>query len=392
MHRFLCGLLLASASWLAVEDAHAEITRTIGQDDKVHLSFTATGSVAIETRDPFSRLNGTTNAGYERLRFQSTFRAQLAYADIGDPFWSEVNVTGQMTLVENLDDGAFDRSFFFGNRKDASYGAFNVVLGTGATYAFAANGGVTAHGPGAGHTGSFPRSAAGTGFYDTFQRIHGNTGGRDDDVILAGDASGILNFVSEDQGGTNSEIFLGAGYVTKDAHYGLQASSNGEFVALSLGQKLTPEIGVNAVVYKVASTNRNGRAVDDRGFDVFLTHVTNKAEYGLRLTGWGYGPSPTWNAEKRTRLRFSSSHAITDRHAVGFNIDYEDFPVINATTAAPIREQVVKRLTVMYGYQLNQYSFLTAQAVRTDTDVISGSLDGTTQRISQIRLAYNFIF
>jgi hypothetical protein len=382
---------LAAMGAIGTNSANAEIIREL-ENSNWRFAFTGTGNISYEYRPEFTTLNGGTNAGYERLRFNATLRAQAAYGNIGDPFWSEINVTGRINKVDPMDGAASRLDIYAGNTNNASFGGVNAAFGMGNYYGFASNGATAMYGPGAGHTGAFPRSARGTGFFDTFQRIHGNTGGRDDDVLLAADPSGTLNFISSDLGGTNDETFLGFGYVSDQQHYAIQSSANGEWVALNFAQSITPEIGINAVLYKVDSTNRNGRAVDDHGYDLVVSHVTDKVEYGFGLTGWGLGSSPTWNAENRTRLRLSSSYAVTDRHAVGFNFEYEDFPVINATTGAPVREQIVRRLTVMYGYQLSEYSFLTAQGIRSETDVKSGSLAGSDQDINQIKLSYNFIF
>lgn len=380
----LCGVTVSSAS--------AEIVKPIG-DTNWRFAFTGTGLGAYEYRPEYTTLSGGTNAGYERLRFSSTVRGQLAHGNIGDPFWSEINVTGRFTKVDPMNGADSSLDIYVGENRESSFGGVIATFGTGNYYGFMANGGVAMYGPGAGHTGSFARSAGGTGFYDTFQRIHGNIGGRDDDVLLAGDPSqGVLSQISDQRGGTNDETFLGFGYVSGQHHYAIQSSSNGEFVALNYGRSITPEIGVNAVVYSVNSTNRNGRDVDDYGYDLLVTHITDKVEYGARLTRWGLGSSPSWSAENRTRLRLTSSYAITDQHAVGFNLEYDDFPVINATSGAPVREQTIRRLTLMYGYSLNEYTLLTAQAIRTETDVKSGSLAGNEQNVSQLRFAYNFIF
>jgi hypothetical protein len=46
----------------------------------------------------------------------------------------------------------------------------------------------------------------------------------------------------------------------------------------------------------------------------------------------------------------------------------------------------------MYGYHLNDNAFLTVQGTFTDTKVDAGSLAGNSQLISEMRLAYNFVF
>lgn len=223
MTKLSCRFLaLSAATLLACAPAHAEFIMPIGDSDTARLSFSGTGYVAYEDRSEYTTLNGGTNAGYERLRFLANVRLQFAYGDIGQAVWSEANVNARVNKIDPVNGADSTLDIIVGNTNETSYGGLNAVLGTGNFYGLVANGGVIMHGPGAGHTGSFPRSAAGTGFYDTFQRLHGNVSGRDDDVLVTGDPSGgTLAQITEDRGGSNSDIFLGFGHVSNDHHYGV---------------------------------------------------------------------------------------------------------------------------------------------------------------------------
>ncbi len=385
-----CRFAALATAMFVSSPVSAEIVYPLGDGDTARLSFTAVGSLAYENRPAFTTLPGGTNAGFERFRLQSTLRLQYAYANIGDPFWSEVNATGNVEGIRSLDGGDSTWDVDVMHSPTGSFGGLNVTVGSGGYYGFVSNGAASSLGPGAGINGGHPYAVAQTGLYDTFQRVHGDLGGND--MFSAYDLIGVLDFISEDLGGSNEEVFLGFGYVTDNQHYNFQTSANGEWVALSFGQKLTSTVGLNAVVYAVDSTNINGRDVDDYGYDLIIGYSKGPLEYGVRLTGYGLGSSPVWNGKDRTRIRLSSSYAITDRHAVGFNFDYEDFPTIQPTTGVYLRDSTVRRLIVMYGYHLNDNAFLTIQGNFTDTKVDAGSLLGNSQFISEMRLAYNFVF
>ncbi len=377
---------------LVSSPVNAEIMQSLGDGDASRLSFSAVGSVFYESRPAFTALNGDTNEGFERFRLTSSFRLQYSYANIGDPVWSEIKATGTVNGIDPIGDGLATLDIDFIHKPAESFGGLSAAIGSGGYYGFVSNGAVSMRGQGSGHTGGHSSSAAQTGLFDTFQRLHGNTSSLDDDMLVAGDPTGTLNFISEDLGGSNEEVFFGFGYVTDRQHFGLQTSANGEWTAFSFGQQLSSTLGMNAMLYAVDSTNINGRNVEDWGYDLIIANVTDRLEYGVRFTGWGYGSSPTWNTQNRTRIRLSSSYAITDRHAVGFNFDYEDFLIINPTTGAPNFEATVQRLNLMYGYHVNDYSFLAIQGVFTDFKAESGIFAGNEQSISEIKLSYNFLF
>lgn len=384
-------LAACAAAMLVSSPVDAEIVWPLGDSEAARLSFFAEGSLAYENRPAFTTLPGGTDDGYERLRLQSTVRLQYAYANIGDPLWSEVNLTGTVEGIHPLGNDPATLDVDLIHKNDDSFGGLNVTVGSGGYYGFVSNGAASSQGPGAGHFGGHPYATAQTGLFDTFQRVHGDLG-NSGDMFSAYDLIGVLDFISEDLGGSNEEVFLGFGYVNDNQHYNFQTSANGEWVALSFGQKITSTVGVNGVVYAVDSTNINGRDVDDYGYDLIVGYRKGPLEYGARLTGFGLGSSPVWNGKDRTRLRLSSSYAITDRHAVGFNFDYEDLQIIQPTTGAYLRDATTRRLIVMYGYHLNDNAFLTVQGNFTELKSTSGSLAGNKQSISEMRLAYNFAF
>jgi hypothetical protein len=352
---------------------------TVNADNGWRLTFTGELGLNYNSRPDYTAITGAARDGFDRLTLRHVYWGIADYQEIGDPFWTELVYNGVYAWQKDLGTDDVTVTNRNGASSDLPYAGLSAVVGSGNFYLSATNGPTLYGGPGNGMLGIYRRALYVAGGYDTYWRANGARTHAQETVLATGDLFNMARFTDPDGGGGNGELYFGLGHVSEDTHYGLQVSDNGAWASAWAAGRLVGPIGYGVQVVGVDSTNNNGRAVRDWGFDSYLGYSDARTEYALNLGAHGLGESPVWNLRDSYTFGVSSTVLLGDAHTLGGLIEFSRDEQINATTGVYLRDRETRRYQIAYSYNFDLHTRLLANLTVTDVDVTAGSFAGGSQ-------------